>query len=197
MNQSRPMTPDSIAVTLVVARALQLLGVRYLIVGPLASAWHGVPRSTLDADLVADLQPEHTGSLLTLLQDTFYADEAAVAEAIRARRSFNVIHLATMVKVDIFVAGSRPFDQNQLENARLQQIGEEPDQRAYIATAEDTILAKLEWYRRGGEISERQWRDVLGIVKVQGDRLDRTYMVGQAHGLGVADLLQDLFSASK
>ncbi len=183
------MMPEPIGVTLQVIDALEQLGVPYLIGGSLASTLHGVPRSTLDSDLVAALQPHHVEPLVKLLQDEFYVDDATMRKAVRDRRSFNVIHLATMFKVDVFVLKDRPFDYAQLEHATPQVIATDPERRALVASAEDTILAKLEWYRQGGEVSERQWRDVLGIVRVQAERLDWEYLRRQATSLGVVDLL--------
>jgi hypothetical protein len=183
---------EPIAVAMLVVDALEQLQVPYLIGGSLASTVHGEPRATLDSDVVAALRAEHAGPLVQLLRNEFYVDEAAVREAVRDRRSFNAIHLATMFKVDVFVLKERPFDRAQLERAALQLVATDPELRAYVASAEDTILAKLEWYRRGGEVSERQWRDVSGIVRVQGERLDWKYLELQAASLGVADLLIQL-----
>lgn len=165
------MSSEPIAVTLIVIQALEKLGVPYLIGGSLASAVHGVVRATLDADLVADLHLEHAELLAQALDDAFYVDIEAICDAIRCRSSFNVIHLETMFKVDVFVPKQRPFDQMQFERRVEQGVATDPERTAYIASVEDTILAKLEWYRLGGEVSERQWRDVLGY----------------AHGAGGAD----------
>lgn len=186
------MTAEPIAVTLLVIEALNDLEVRYVIAGSLASALHGVARATMDADLVADLKPQHVRPLVEKLAGAFYVDEDAVRTAVASRRSFNAIHLATMFKVDVFIPKGRPFDLAQLNHATAQLVATDPDRLAYVASAEDTILAKLDWYRKGGEVSDRQWRDVLGIVMVQDDRLDWDYMQQQAGGLGVADLLERL-----
>lgn len=184
--------PLPVMVTLLVVDALESLSIPYAIGGSFASAWHGVARATLDSDLVADLQPQHTHPFVAQLQDIFYVDETAAGNAIARRSSFNLIHLETMFKVDIFVAKQRPFDQAQLRNATRHVIATEPERSAYIASAEDTILAKLDWYRLGGEVSERQWRDVVGVATMQRDTLDWRYMQEQAATLHITDLLQRL-----
>lgn len=135
---------------------------------------------------------EHVRPFIGRLQDGFYVDEVAVREAIDRRRSFNLIHLPTMFKVDVFIPKGRRFDQMQMANRRPHVVADDPARSAYFVSAEDTILAKLEWYRLGGEISDRQWQDVLGIVKAQGNRLDWAYLREQAVGLRVADLLERL-----
>lgn len=184
------MLTEPLAVTLTVIDVLAALDVPYAIGGSLSSAFHGVMRATMDADLVVDLRVEHTTSLVNALKDAFYIDEAMVRDAIQRRGSFNIVHLETMFKIDIFVAGSRPLDRAQLERRQLQRISDEPAYYAYFTTAEDIILAKLQWYRLGNEISDRQWCDVLGVFKVQGDALDIDYIRCMAAKLGLVDLVK-------
>jgi hypothetical protein len=113
-----------------------------------------------------------------------------IAEAIQNRSSFNLIHLATMFKVDIFVNKDRPFDRSQFARRVLQQFSADPPRSAYIASPEDTILSKLVWYRMGDEVSDRQWRDILNVLAAQQGRLDNDYLAHWAGQLGVADLLE-------
>jgi hypothetical protein len=183
------MLAEPIAVTLQVAEVLDQLNVPYAIGGSLASAVHGVMRATMGADLVADLRPGQAAPLVQALGDAFYADEEMINEAIRQRASFNLLHLDTMFKVDIFVAKPRSFDQAQLNRRLRQQISLNPERYVYVTSPEDIILTKLEWYRLGGEVSDRQWQDVLGVLKVQAGRLDQTYLRQMAANLNVTDLL--------
>jgi len=183
------MASEQISATLQVIHSLEKLGVPYLIGGSLASAVHGVARATLDTDLITELQPHHAQPLVEALQDRFYIDLDAVRQAIRQQRSFNLIHLGSMFKIDVFVSKRRPFDQARFSRRVAYVVATNPDQTAYISTTEDTILIKLEWYRLGGETSERQWRDVLGMLKIQQVLLDQTYLQHWATELGVADLL--------
>jgi hypothetical protein len=184
------MLPEPIAVTMIAVDALDTLGVPYAIGGSLASAVHGVMRATMDVDLVADLGLEHIEPLARALGDAFYADLETMRDAVRQHGSFNLIHLETSFKVDVFVARPRSFDRSQLARRQLHRLSDDPECHAYVTSPEDIILAKLEWYRLGGEISDRQWQDVLGVLKVQAGRLDGDYLTRMAADLGVADLLE-------
>lgn len=186
------MDEGAVAVTLKVTGVLEQLGIPYVIVGSLASTVYGLARTTLDSDLLADIHPQHIPALVQAFHDEYYVSADAIAEAITHHGSFNLIHLATMFKVDIFIAKPDLLDQAQLAHGRLLRFSESPEQAAIVAGPEDTVLAKLVWYRAGGEVSERQLRDVAAIIEVQGDRLDLAYLRQNAHTLGVADLLAAL-----
>jgi len=190
------MLAEQIEATISVADALQSLGVTYAIGGSFASALHGVMRATMDADLVADLRLKDVEPLLRLLGNAFYADREMIRDAIRRHSSFNLIHLDTSFKIDIFVARPRDFDRSQLARRQLYVLNQEPNRSAYVMSAEDIVLAKLEWYRLGGEISDRQWSDVIGVLKVQGQWLDQDYMQRMAGELEVTDLLMRAWAQS-
>jgi hypothetical protein len=182
------------AVTLLVTEILERLRVRYAIGGSFASSLHGVFRASVDADLVADLRMEHVEPFFRALGEGFYRDQNAMRRAIELRRSFNVIHLDTMFKIDVFIPKGRVFDEAQLERRAAHVIANDPERSAFVASAEDTILAKLDWYSAGGGVSEQQWRDVLGILQVQSETLDLKYLRSMAASLQVSDLLERAFN---
>lgn len=175
-----------------VTRALEDQGVAYVVVGSFASSMRGLYRATADIDLVADLQPAHARPLVEALRDKFYIDEQAVRRAVSRRGSFNAIHLDAVFKVDIFVAKDDDFTRQQLARRRAEKPTPDAPQEIYVATAEDTVLAKLLWYRSGGEVSSKQWSDVLGVAGTQGSGLDIEYMREWAGRLDVSDLLERL-----
>jgi hypothetical protein len=183
------MPSESTRVTLLVTQTLERLGIPYAVGGSLASSLHGVMRSTLDVDIVADMRVEHIQPLFAALSKEFYADDEMMKDAIEHHSSFNLIHYETAFKVDIFIRKTRLFDQIQLERRRSSVIATDPEESIYITSPEDTILSKLEWYRMGGEVSDRQWRDILGVLKTQAGGLDLDYLRKWAIELKVADLL--------
>ena len=182
---------EALDVTRQVTSVLDALDAPYVIGGSLASMAHGMMRSTMDADIIADLRPDHAVALIEALADRFYTpDEAVLRQAIERRGSFNLIHLATMFKVDVFLSQARPFDRQQLARRTGERVSGATGETVWVLSAEDVILAKLEWFRRGGEVSERQWRDVLGVIMAQAPALDFAYLRQWAGPLGVSDLLE-------
>lgn len=185
-------TSDLVEALRPVLRELKRLGVRHYVGGSIASSMHGSARSTLDVDLGAELDEQSALALIAALQSDYYASQSAVLDAVRRRTCFNLIHLATSFKVDIFVNRGRDFDRRVQERAAVEPLGETETLSAPIATAEDIILIKLEWYRLGNEISQRQWSDVTAVAKLQGGRLDRDYLRRWSRELGLTDLLDRL-----
>jgi hypothetical protein len=182
------MTVDPIDVAVLVSRELEALGIPHTVGGSLASSFAGEPRSTVDIDIVAALDSSHVDALRHRLSSAFYVDDEALHRAIRMRSSANLIHHATQLKVDLFIAGGTPLDERQI--ARRLRVDLGGGRVLYIHPPEDILLQKLRWYAQAGQLSDRQWRDILGIVRVQGPRLDRRYLDEGARILGVSDLLE-------
>lgn len=178
-------------------RVLEVLGrldIPYCIVGSVASSVYGTPRTTMDVDLVADLRTEQLSSLAAALQPDFYADLEMMKDSWRRGRGFNVIHLASAYKFDIFPLAEDEYSQEAFSRRRVantRSVGGETVE-CVLGAIEDTVLSKLRWYRLGGEISEMQWNDLRGILRVAGERLDREYLYCWAPRLGVVDLLDRL-----
>jgi hypothetical protein len=182
--------PDILMALIPIVEAFQQLGIAYHIGGSVASSAHGIPRATVDVDLVADLRLENVRPLTARLQAAYYIEEKSVRDAISRRACFNLIHLDTMLKVDIFIPRARPYDREVFQRSFPAVLDEAmPEHTFYLETPEDVILAKLEWYRAGGEVSERQWADLMGVLKVRTDTLDFGYLKRWAEQLGLGDLL--------
>ena len=169
-------------------KTLEQLNVPYYIGGSIASSVYGISRATMDVDLVSELKSDHVKFLVQALQKDYFIDENMILDAIENKSSFNLIHLSTMIKIDVFISSGRKQD----------KLSEESDSvRVFLCSAEDTILSKLEWYKSGGSVSDRQWNDILGVIKVQGELLDKKYLLKWAEELGVEDLLQKAFTEGK
>ncbi len=190
------MQNEPVEVTLKVTGVFEKLAVPYLIGGSLASTLYGMVRTTQDADIVAEMRPEHIRPFVSVLENEFYIDEEMIAGAIQHNSSFNIIHRDTMFKVDVFIPRPRPFLRSQLARAQKQTFTFETEVSAKFASPEDVILSKLEWYRMGGEVSDRQWRDILGVLKTQAGGIDLEYLREWAKELKVSDLLKRALTES-
>ncbi len=184
------MQSEPVVVVARIAAVLVELDVPYLVGGSLASSVYGVPRATQDVDMVAALGLGHVDGFVRGLADDFYVDGDMIRDAIRRRASFNVIHLATMFKADVFIYKADTWSREEMARVRVEQF--ELDGATIglrFASPEDTLLHKLVWYRLGNELSDRQWGDILGVLRIQGSALDDAYLEGRAGRLKVADLL--------
>lgn len=167
-----------------IVERLRAAGVPHMLAGSFASTFHGTPRTTQDIDLVIDPTPVLLERLLEAFSpQEFYVSVDAARDALVRGGQFNVIDLSTGWKVDLIMRRQRPFSEEEFRRRRSAEI---LDTTVDVASAEDTILAKLEWAKMGE--SERQLRDVAGIVAVRGLALDRAYVERWAVELGVLDL---------
>lgn len=176
-----------------VVAAFEKLSIRNYTGGSVASSLHGANRSTMDADLVVEIDEPTALKFIQVIGDDYYVSETSARQAVRQRSCFNLIHFDTSFKIDLFVSKDRPFDRSVQDRAVLTTVGDAPLLALRIATVEDIILLKLEWYRLGNEQSERQWDDVTRLAKFHGVRLDRPYIDHWATELAVADLKERLF----
>ncbi len=180
------MTPEE-ALALVLAK-LDQFKIPYMITGSFASNIHSVPRATYDADIVTELTPKSLDKLLDSLSDGFYVSPEAAREALESQRMFNVIHLESGFKIDLIIRKDRIFSKEEFSRReKVVYLGLD----RWFATAEDIILAKLEWGKMSD--SEKQYTDALNVAKVQGERLDRIYLENWATELGIQELLNRLF----
>ncbi len=181
---------EPVVITAKVTNALELLQIPYFIGGSVASTLYGMVRTTQGSDIIAELHLEDVAAFHDKLVEEFYFDVSMIFQAVTQNSSFNIIHRESFFKVDIFIPKFDPFYSMQLSRAISQTLSVDPPMIAQVASAEDIILAKLVWYRSGGEVSERQWRDVIGILNVQAGKLDFDYLDEWARKLTVIDLLE-------
>jgi hypothetical protein len=181
---------EPLQVLRLVITALDKLGISSMLVGSFASASHGVPRLTQDADLLVRLDEEHVDALIEAFSGEFYLDRGQIERALADRSSFNLIHLDSSFKIDLFVWHKGGYVEEEFSRRIVKQIDSRTGFAVYVQTPEDALLSKLDWYKRGGEVSENQWRDVIGILKVQAGRLDTDYLEKWAKELGVSEHLQ-------
>ena len=185
-----PEMPEALGVALRVVDVLEELGIGYHLGGSYASSLHGFPRQTQDIDVVVELEEGLASEFASRLEGDFYVDEITIGRAIRNKGSFNILHLNSGIKVDLFILADDAFDHQEFERHRLELIQAEPERRVFVKSPEDIVLRKLHWFRLGGEVSDRQWTDILGVLRTQGDRLDAEYLEHWASHLGLTDLLE-------
>ena len=179
---------DPITLALRVATILEQHDISYALGGSLASSMFGEPRGTIDIDMAIRLERQQFGDLLHTLSIEFYVPAESAQRAAEKGTSFNLINEAGF-KVDLFVLGNSPLDRRQIEHRRRIMVQEDPPQHLWVTAPAEQVLRKLEWYQAGGRVSERQWRDVVGILRTQGTTLDRADLVQAAASMGLGTLL--------
>ncbi len=180
----------SIDVVLGIVEILNDLGIPYHLGGSFASSVHGIPRQTRDADFVIAVNAPQVRRLVSKIDGDFYVDETVALDAVKNRASFNAIHLDAGFKIDFFVKGDSAFDESEMERRVPESLLDDPKSLVFFKSCEDTILRKLQWFHEGGGVSDRQWTDVLGIIKTQGDLLNTIYLHSWAARLGLSSLLK-------
>ena len=179
--------PDVLSVAAAVARAFERAGIEYFLGGSLASSHQGEPRATNDIDFVVAMSAPDAAPLAEALGGEFLVDAPALRRAVRERRAWNLVHLPTLTKVDLILRGDDPYDVSEFE--RRERIEIRQGERLFVKRPEDTVLRKLLWYREGGGVSERQWRDVLGVLRHSAAMLDSCYLDRWAKALALDGLL--------
>lgn len=190
------MLPEALAVVQKITTVFDQLGIAYFIGGSFASALHGLPRATRDVDFIADFPPAQVAAFVMMLEAEFYVDERTIRAAITHERSFNVIHLETMFKADIFVLAATKWARQQFQRRILKSLQASPYPQVWTCAVEDIVLQKLLWYDKGGRVSRQQWDDVLGVLKVNQPTLVYAYLTQWAQELGITDLLQEALLAA-
>ena len=185
--------PDIIIALDMVIGCFEKLGIAYYIAGSVASSAYGIARATMDVDLVANIEIRQVSPLIKALEKDYYIDAEMVTDAIGRSASFNLIHLETMIKIDVFIVKVQPYDSKALARRRPDTLDEESPRKFFLSSPEDIILSKLQWYQSSGRVSQQQWKDVLGVLKVQGDKLDLEYLKYWASKLNLSDLLNRSF----
>ena len=181
------------------ARLLEVLDrmeIRYEVGGSVASSAHGIPRSTLALDLVVDLAADQIEEFAAALQPEFYADATLIRESFLQGRAANLIHMGTGWKFDLFPLRGDEYSRVEFSRRVWREVSPDGIGRVECAVAspEDTVLRKLQWYRAGNETSERQWNDLRGVLRACGSSLDLVYMRRWAGETGIADLLEKLLA---
>ncbi|MEM8529501.1 MAG: hypothetical protein AAGF95_01580 [Chloroflexota bacterium] len=172
-----------------VIETLDVLSIPYMLVGSLASTIHGEYRTTNDTDLVVLCTAHYAQPLVERLESSFLIRLPDVLDALTQTRQFSATHLSTMFRIDFFVRDSTPFAKMEFQRRQPVVIRENPPCTAWVATVEDTILSKLRWYQLDSGVSDRQWRDIQTMVRVNEDMLDYTYLQQWGADLQVTDPL--------
>ena len=180
--------PQDTAVLEKLTDVLDSLNIVYVIGGSMASSVYGAVRFTQDADITVEPFAPLTDKLFAALHKDFYISKEAMYEALHNRSSFNVIHFATAFKIDIFVSPETEFHKQMFSRGRKICLSDIAKPISFVSP-EDIILLKLDWYKKSGCISERQWADIKGVLAAQADSLDYEYLRKWSEKLGTGELL--------
>jgi hypothetical protein len=180
---------SAIDVALLVARAIESVGGAYFVGGSLASSLQGEPRATNDVDIVMEIPLGRVTEFVDVLGADFEVDGDMLRQAMRTGASCNVFYLPWLTKVDLFAVGPTPYDEIEFAR-RTRVVLPRTKAELFVKSAEDTVLRKLWWFRQGGEVSERQWRDVVQVLVFSGANMDESYLARWAAELAVTDLLE-------
>lgn len=179
---------NAIDIALKVARALVTVGAEYFLGGSLASSLQGEPRATNDIDFVISLPLGKVGELSVALGNDFEVDTDTLRDAVLRARCANAFYLPIVTKIDLFGRGYEPFDESEFSRRRTMTVTASGESLV-VKSPEDTVLRKLLWFREGGEVSEKHWRDVVSVLQISGDKMDQAYLTGWASRLRITDLL--------
>jgi hypothetical protein len=181
--------PDNLRALRKVLRVFTGLGIPYALGGSMASSVYGIDRYTRDADITVEPFPGKAAALAGAFGEDYYVSLPAIEQALREQSSFNILDLSTAFKVDVFIRKDRPFEHSAMSRRVEFDFPDLPGQPLTLHTAEDVVLFKLGWYQLGNEVSEQQWKDVIGVLRVQAGKLDQTYLEHWAKELALTDLL--------
>lgn len=188
-------TPEILQAIQPVITVLNELSIPYYIGGSIASSMYGIARATMDVDMVADIKPCHVSTLKQLLEKDYYVDENMIMDAIKESSSFNLIHLKTMIKIDIFFQKADSYSKHALDRKKKDLLVEYDDaSEFFFSSPEDVIINKLKWFEMTERTSERQWLDVIGVLKVQNTNLDIEYLKCWCAKLDLMSLLEAAFN---
>ena len=180
---------NAIDIALKVARALTAVGAEYFVGGSLASSLQGEPRATNDIDFVIALPLGKVGELRTALGADFEVDTDTLRDAILHASCANAFYLPVVTKIDFFGRGYEPFDESEFSRRRATVVTASGE-LLVVKAAEDTVIRKLLWFREGGEVSDKQWRDIVSVLQISGDKMDHGYLTAWASRLHVTELLE-------
>ena len=178
------------------ARPVESVGLRYVVGGSVAAGYFGEPRATLDIDVLIEAKTSDLDRLAVAFAERFLMTRDALRDAFEKRIAFNAYHGASFTKFDVHVAVDDPLDRAQLEHRQPKLLLDGSSEVVYVTSAEVVVLRKLAWFRRSNLTSELQWRDGLGVIKQQGHRLDRDFMVELAAATELTYLLRRAFEES-